>query len=185
MIEKAKTKRAYAKLKAREGLPQPSISAADVSASTEPSKGEGIAGNDRQALEHGTPKGKTSTASARSTARPRLLEEDGYQSDSAPALATEKPRAEAPSTNPRPRRRQKENPFKQEQETARRDREIMEARRKDMERATAERARKLEERERHRKAMAKARTGGKNGQRKLGRESKVLLEKVQRIVGET
>jgi hypothetical protein len=32
--------------------------------------------------------------------------------------------------------------------------------------------------------MAKARTGGKNGQRKLGKESKVLLEKVRRIVGE-
>ena len=32
--------------------------------------------------------------------------------------------------------------------------------------------------------MAKARTGGKNGQRKLGRESKVLLEKVQNLVAE-
>lgn len=42
----------------------------------------------------------------------------------------------------------------------------------------------MEERERFRRAMAKARTGGKNGQRKLGRESKVLLEKVRRVVGE-
>ena len=48
-----------------------------------------------------------------------------------------------------------------------------------------QRQQKLEERERFRKAMAKARTGGKNGQRKLGRESKVLLERVQRMVSET
>jgi len=32
--------------------------------------------------------------------------------------------------------------------------------------------------------MAKARTGGKNGQRKLGRESTVLLEKVKRLAGD-
>lgn len=32
--------------------------------------------------------------------------------------------------------------------------------------------------------MAKARTGGPNGQRKLGRESNVLLEKVKRMVGD-
>ena len=42
----------------------------------------------------------------------------------------------------------------------------------------------MEERERFRRAMAKARTGGPNGQRKLGRESKVLLEKVKRMVGD-
>ena len=41
---------------------------------------------------------------------------------------------------------------------------------------------KVEERERFRRAMAKARTGGPNGQRKLGRESKVLLEKVKKMV---
>jgi hypothetical protein len=31
--------------------------------------------------------------------------------------------------------------------------------------------------------MAKAKSGGLNGQRKLGRESKVLLEKVKKLVG--
>jgi hypothetical protein len=34
------------------------------------------------------------------------------------------------------------------------------------------------------RAMAKARKGGVNGQRKLGRESNVLLMKVQKMVGE-
>jgi hypothetical protein len=32
--------------------------------------------------------------------------------------------------------------------------------------------------------MAKARSGGLNGQRKLGRESKVLLERVKRMTDE-
>ena len=53
-----------------------------------------------------------------------------------------------------------------------------------MEEANRQRLVKMEERERFRKAMARARTGGKNGQRKLGRESVVLLEKVRRVVGE-
>jgi hypothetical protein len=33
--------------------------------------------------------------------------------------------------------------------------------------------------------MAAARKGGRNGQRKLGRESGVLLDRVRRIVGES
>lgn len=58
-----------------------------------------------------------------------------------------------------------------------------EARRAEFERRDGERRAKVEERERHRRAMAKARTGGRNGQRKLGRESVVLLDKVRRMVG--
>jgi hypothetical protein len=46
-----------------------------------------------------------------------------------------------------------------------------------------EKARALEEREKFRSAMAKARTGGRNGQRKLGRESLPLLERVRRMMG--
>lgn len=48
------------------------------------------------------------------------------------------------------------------------------------EEAQQERQERIAERERHRKAMAKARTA--TGQRKLGRESVVLLDKVKRLV---
>ncbi|ESZ98681.1 hypothetical protein SBOR_0919 [Sclerotinia borealis F-4128] len=58
-----------------------------------------------------------------------------------------------------------------------------EARREESERREREKAAKIEEREKFRRQMAKARSGGKNGQRKLGRESQVLLEKVKRAVG--
>jgi hypothetical protein len=79
-------------------------------------------------------------------------------------------------------KRPKPQPFqRQEREAERRKREI-EERQEAREKADAERKHKIEERERFRKAMAKARTGGKNGQRKLGRESAVLLEKVQRMI---
>ncbi|EGY13765.1 uncharacterized protein VDAG_00447 [Verticillium dahliae VdLs.17] len=57
------------------------------------------------------------------------------------------------------------------------------ARAAEAERRTQERERKVADRERYRRAMAKARRGGENGQRKLGRESNLLLEKVRRMTG--
>ena len=75
-------------------------------------------------------------------------------------------------------------PFEKEARLAQERREETETRRRAIEDGRAKRQKKIEERERFRKAMAKARTGGKNGQRKLGRESKVLLEKVKRMIAE-
>lgn len=75
-------------------------------------------------------------------------------------------------------------PFKREYDEAQQRKAEAEERRKAREEAERERQRKMEERERFRRAMAKARTGGKNGQRKLGRESNVLLERVKRMIGE-
>lgn len=81
-------------------------------------------------------------------------------------------------------RRQRPQPFQKETEVAMRKKEAADARRKAREDAERERAAKLAERERFRKTMAKAR-GGPNGQRKLGRESTVLLAKAQRLMGKT
>ncbi|KAL8725735.1 MAG: hypothetical protein Q9166_007185 [cf. Caloplaca sp. 2 TL-2023] len=96
------------------------------------------------------------------------------------------PYEQVPSQQPRNKRphRPKPVPFQKEAQLARQRKEESEARREAVKKARLGRERKLEERERFRKAMAKARTGGKNGQRKLGRESKVLLEKVRRLVAE-
>lgn len=85
----------------------------------------------------------------------------------------------------KPRQRKpKHQPFAKEHAQATARKEEAEARRRAIEEARQERAKKIEERERFRKAMAKARSGGPNGQRKLGRESNVLLDKVRRMVGE-
>ncbi|EON97669.1 hypothetical protein UCRPA7_6830 [Phaeoacremonium minimum UCRPA7] len=60
-----------------------------------------------------------------------------------------------------------------------------EARAAEAKRREDERNRKVAERDRYRRAMAKARAGTRNGrQRKLGRESGVLLDKVKRLVGQ-
>ncbi|KAL8762111.1 MAG: hypothetical protein Q9184_001827 [Pyrenodesmia sp. 2 TL-2023] len=92
----------------------------------------------------------------------------------------------APPNGARPRRtrRPKPVPFEKEARLAQERRQEDETRRHEAEEARAERQRKLGERERFRKVMAKARKGGKNGQRKLGRESKVLLERVKNIVAD-
>lgn len=97
----------------------------------------------------------------------------------------EEPENEVPvSSFDRRQRRQRTDPFQKEAEVARRKNEQAAARQKAREDADKERTKKIAERERFRKAMAKAR-GGPNGQRKLGRESQVLLEKAQRLMGKS
>lgn len=58
-----------------------------------------------------------------------------------------------------------------------------EARAAERERQQKEREKAIKERERHRRIMAKARSGGRDGKRKLGKESVVLLDRVKRLVG--
>lgn len=84
----------------------------------------------------------------------------------------------------RRQRKPKSVPFKREYEQAQKRRAEAEERRIAREEAERQRQLKAEERERFRKAMGKARKGGPHGQRKLGRESKVLLERVKRMVGD-
>ncbi|KAM0797287.1 hypothetical protein BDR22DRAFT_892393 [Usnea florida] len=99
-----------------------------------------------------------------------------------PAPATQEqddPQQQPPRHKKAPR--PKAVPFRKEALRAQQRREENERRRKEYEEASRQRQAKIEERERFRKAMAKARSGGRDGQRKLGRESKVLLEKVQRM----
>ncbi len=79
--------------------------------------------------------------------------------------------------------RPKAVPFRKEALLAQHRKEENEKRRREFEESNRQRQVKIDERESFRKAMAKARSGGRDGQRKLGRESKVLLEKVQRMVG--
>jgi len=81
-------------------------------------------------------------------------------------------------------RKPKPIPFQKEAREAQKRKDEAQARQEAYEEASRQRPQKLEERERFRKAMAKARTGGRNGQRKLGRESQVLLERVKRVLGE-
>lgn len=88
----------------------------------------------------------------------------------------------------RPRRqrgqRHKRAPLEKEMRLAQQDKEQAEARRQEIEKSNLQRQERLEEKERFRRELAKARGEGKSGQRKLGRESKVLLERVKRSINE-
>ena len=92
------------------------------------------------------------------------------------------------TTVDRPRRqrghRRKKAPFEKEVHLAQQDKEQAKAKRQAIEESNRQRQERLKEKERFRKELAKARGGGKSGQRKLGRESKVLLEKVKRSMPE-
>jgi hypothetical protein len=92
------------------------------------------------------------------------------------------PDATTQPTYPRKHHRQRQDPFAKETQTAQRQREEAEQKQKERDEANKQRQRKLEERERMRIAVAKARTPGRDGKRKLGRESGMLLEKVKRMV---
>ncbi|OCL04558.1 hypothetical protein AOQ84DRAFT_115283 [Glonium stellatum] len=161
LIHKAKIKKEYAKLKARE-LP---------------------ADTQHSVYERYDEQPDTENKTAEPVPEPTLVPHPDRQ------ILLDGPSPE-PEQNPeransyKPRKRPRPQPFTHEAELAQKQREEAEARRKAREEAENERQRRLAERERFRKAMAKARTGGQNGQRKLGRESKVLLEKVKRLVGD-
>ncbi|KAK4230004.1 hypothetical protein QBC38DRAFT_470328 [Podospora fimiseda] len=92
-----------------------------------------------------------------------------------------------PDRQPRRQQRKKLRPdyYSKELSAAQKAKEAAEKRQAEIERREKERQARIADRERFRKQMAKAKAPGfKDGKRKVGRESKLLLDRVQRIVGE-
>lgn len=117
-------------------------------------------------------------------------DDDGNQVRSAPH-GTNKADGDEPSEDGPRRKRQREWPDRRNRKPGYFDEALTMAERKkaeaaeraaEQERRAAERQRKTEDRERFRRAMAKARKPGRDGQRRLGRESGILLEKVKKMV---
>ena len=155
LIRKAKVKKSYSKIKEREAI------------HTKPS------------VYTSTPPPEENSASLElHPERQAMLEEPEH----APREKNQDPDQQQQPRQRKPRR-PKPVPFRKEAVLAQQRREENERRRKEVEEGNRQRQEKVAERERFRKAMAKARSGGRDGQRKLGRESKVLLEKVQRMLG--
>jgi hypothetical protein len=160
LINKAKIKKQYAKLKAREEHEEtaPRRSVYDREASDDDEDQEPIEPVPEPTIEQHPD-------------RVAMLEEPS-------------PEPEQKQPFERRQRRQRPDPFAKESEVAQKKKEEADARQKARDEANKERASKLAERERFRKTMAKAR-GGPNGQRKLGKESTVLLAKAQKLMGKT
>ncbi|KAF2101500.1 hypothetical protein NA57DRAFT_10159, partial [Rhizodiscina lignyota] len=148
LIEKAKIKKEYAKVRARELDDGQSNANPPESASPKP----------EPTLEPHPDRAALLNRSA----------------SASPAPETEQPRARE--------RRQRTNPYTKQLSRAEKLKQEAEQWRKEREEAQLERERKLQDRERWRRQMAKARQPGKDGKRKLGRESKMLYEKVKRMV---
>jgi hypothetical protein len=158
LIQKAKVKKAYAKIKAEElaSAPQRPIYATEEHAEGENANGDNVV-------------------------------------DPAPASLELHPDRQAmlnepvPERPPRPERSQDHNPRerrnrrKPKPSAFAKEMEIAEKRRKEAERRREEREFKLKDRE----AMARAKKPAPDGKRRLGRESKVLLNRVQHMVGQT
>ncbi|KAK4235860.1 hypothetical protein C8A03DRAFT_17443 [Achaetomium macrosporum] len=96
---------------------------------------------------------------------------------------TADPRPERGGQQKRPRK-QRPSYFARELAAAERAKKQAEERAAELARREQERQQRIAERERYRKMMAKAKAPGRDGKRKIGRESKVLLERVKKIMGE-
>ncbi|KAF2205733.1 hypothetical protein GQ43DRAFT_361647 [Delitschia confertaspora ATCC 74209] len=157
LIHKAKIKKEYAKVKARE----------------EPNTAH------RSVYDLETNQNEVEDKPAESVPEPTLE----LHPDRVKMLETEPEPVRDYERPARQRKRPKPQTYKNEEEIARKRREEQEVRQKAREEAEKERQRKLAEREHFRKEMAKARKVGPDGRMKLGRQSNVLLERVKKMVG--
>lgn len=176
LIERALIQKEYARLKRQGKIPDAPEDAIPVPASAHLDQKPDTDANDDG--EEDKPAKAASPPSAPHPDRQNLM--------TRPSLSPEpaKPALRQPRERKPRERKPKYQPFSKEHAQATARKEEAEARRKAIEEGHRERARKIEEREKIQRAMAKARKGGPNGQRKLGRESNVLLMKVQKLVNE-
>lgn len=165
LIQKAKVKKAYAKVKSQEEAPtKPSVYELEEQRQREE--------NERRQNEHADPD------------EPQEAEGAGMELHPDRVAMLNEPQPEpAPERRPRPERAQnrreggrnkkgKRTAFDKEMEIARKHQEEAERRRE-----------QREFRQKDRDAMAKAKRPDQNGKKRLGRESTVLLSRVQRMVG--
>lgn len=154
LIQKAKVKKAYAKIKAEELAAGPRKSIYDTEDNAESAKKEGA---------------RVENAPASAELHPER------QALLAEPLPQRAPRSECPQNTDRAGRRErrpKQSAFTKELAIAEQRRKEAEARREAM-----------EFRQKDKEAMARAKRPDQFGKRRLGRESTVLLGRVQRMVG--
>ncbi|KAI1359456.1 hypothetical protein F5Y08DRAFT_319642 [Xylaria arbuscula] len=203
LIHKAKVKKAYKKIKTNElatpsSTSKPAVGGIDPESVTIVNTDAGGNGDDiGEKGDEKTDEERTTSQSPEPQIHPQrqaMLDDDeddnkknesrrrNTNDDDDQASRDEKP----PRHQPRERReRQKRKPGYFDKALTVADRKKAEAAEQAAEKARrdAERQHKTEERERFRRAMAKARKPGRDGQRRLGRESGLLLEKVKKMVG--
>lgn len=206
LIHKAKLKKDYAKVKAelqkeRETQGKPAAAATAEEPQIHPDRQQRIDDDhldrqhvnpERQALLDGE-KAPRRRQARREEPTPLDSRQDGtaQQDERGGDNETKQPETASQSQpGPRPRREKRNRRpdyYDKALEEGSRKKAEAEARAAEAERREKERARSIDERERTRRAMLKAKgfsaSGKPRGKPKLGRESKVLLDKVKRMVG--
>lgn len=209
LIHKAKVKKEYAKVKAelqKERESQEHKPATTAAAAEEPQihpDRQQRMDDDQLDRQHVNPERQAFLDGERAAPRRRARREEpapeeaqGEQADDdatntkPPTSTTQPTEPTSPQHDPKPRHeRRKRRPdyYDKAREEGSRKKAEAEAKKAEAERREQERARSIDERERTRRAMLKAEgfsaSGKPRGKPKLGRESKVLLDKVKRMVG--
>jgi hypothetical protein len=175
LITKAKVKKQYAKVKAehqkqatttepQDPTTQTAAAAEDGETTNQPAPEPAQLHPERQAM-------------LDSTAHPDANPNDGTE----PTSEQQQPR----QRRPRKQHQHQQRPdyYTKELAAASHAKQQAEERAAEFARRDQERQQRVAERERYRRAMDKAKTPGRDGKVKVGKESRLLLERVQRMMG--
>ncbi|KAK4456511.1 hypothetical protein QBC42DRAFT_238365 [Cladorrhinum samala] len=174
LITKAKVKKQYAKVKAQvqaELEKRPVQQYGDSPATSDPSQPQKPAASPTIHPSRLNNLGPRSPSGPADGPNPNLLD---------PTHPDLQPRQPRHNSN----RKHRPDYYSKELSAAQKAREAAEKRAAEIARREAEKQARIADRERFRKQMAKAKAPGKDGKRKVGREGKLLLERVQRLVGD-
>jgi hypothetical protein len=182
LIHKAKVKKSYAKVKAevqeaKQVRPKPKLAEEPTSQG-----GSGEGGEDEEGHSDGGGGGGGHAELRLHPARELMLrDEERAQANAGPGDDREREDRNFQSDGQR-RRTRRPGYYEKQLTKAQERRAEAEQRAQEMQRRREERERKLAERDRYKRAMAKTRD--KDGKKKLGRESTLLLDKVKKLVAE-
>ncbi|KAL2200590.1 hypothetical protein P885DRAFT_74422 [Corynascus similis CBS 632.67] len=193
LITKAKVKKQYAKIKAQH---QQQATAFPIPEQTTTQSADQIAAHTNQEKdgefksEPGPPQihpeRQAMLDSSTSSRIPATASKDDHKDNHKEEGEEPSPSQSAAGPQKRPRKQHhRPDYYTKELAAAERAKKKAEERRAEMARREEERRRRIAERERYRRAMAKAKTPGRDGKVKIGRESKLLLERVQKVMGES
>ncbi|KAG5961141.1 hypothetical protein E4U56_004038 [Claviceps arundinis] len=171
LIHKAKVKKEYAKIKSREQIKQQSTTYKNVDDDADDGGKDqgGDTGRERESAQE-EPQEKMHPT------RELMLKDE----DMAQVGATASSDATTTTRDGSRRRTRRPGYYDKQLSKAEEKRKEEEQRRMEMQRRGEERERKIADRQKFKKAMAK--TVGRDGKKKLGRESNILLDKVKRMM---
>jgi len=182
LITKAKVKKEYAKVKAEYQKNAPANPFPTHADPTEPESSKSQTA-DQQLSNNGPQMHPERQAMLEAASAASSHPENEDKSKEASGKDKQEEGKQDRSNDWRTKKKRRPDYFSKELAEAEKAKKKAEERAVEKKRREEEKQKRIAERERLRKMMAKARRPGKDGKRKLGRESTVLLEKVKKLMG--